>query len=102
MPAWFPVLVTSWHDLLTTVTAPSIAASQPAHKKSPVPFQKGLRNRWIVSSSRSAPGGSPVPAPGAWPLIVRSWRGEEEGGVPNPSWVPIQGSFGGFPLEGFC
>jgi hypothetical protein len=55
-------------------------------KQPPCPSQKGLRHRWIVSSSRSAPGGSPVPAPRrvADEVALVKGQGSKTRGVPNP------------------
>ena len=52
--------------------------------------EKGLRNRWIVSSSRSSPGGSPVPAPSVADDHCRHERVVEKRGVPNPLVGTIQ------------
>ena len=78
-PCFSPTRVSSCPDLhpaRRAVCVPRIPRvdSRPPHclvparrptgpRKHPPPFQKGLRHRWIVSSSRSAPRGSPVPAP---------------------------------------
>lgn len=58
-----------------SASAPASPETDPARKETPALSQKGLRHRWIVSSSRSAPGGSPVPAPGAWPMRWLWWKG---------------------------
>jgi len=71
-------------------------ADRPA-KTPPCPSPKGLRNRWIVSSSRSAPSGSPVPVPSVVDDRCPHRRvGRKRGGCRIPVGT-IPGILCGFP-----
>jgi hypothetical protein len=82
-PRGFSRSVKPRYDLLTAVTARSSRRATAPIKNSPVPFPK--RDSGIDGTIHPTVRGSPVPAPGSWPVTLASCKGQAEkrGGCPQ-------------------